>query len=181
MPRSFLKPSGNLLVILEEENGNPLGISLDTVSRARACARVSESHLPPVSSWLVKKQRRRKNNTHHSHKTAPFVQLSCPPGKSISKILFASYGTPSGNCKSYAQGSCHASNSKTVLEQVRVLLLFTKFYGCWSFESKNFKLIQDESLSMSCYIIYMHIDLDIWLCNVKIFRLVWGRGVVLSQ
>ncbi|CAJ2667731.1 unnamed protein product [Trifolium pratense] len=31
IPRSFLKATGNLLVILEEETGNPLGITLDTV------------------------------------------------------------------------------------------------------------------------------------------------------
>ncbi|KAM7253331.1 hypothetical protein ACFE04_025949 [Oxalis oulophora] len=33
IPRSLVKPSGNLLIILEEEMGNPLGISIDTVSR----------------------------------------------------------------------------------------------------------------------------------------------------
>ncbi|XP_056164391.1 beta-galactosidase 16-like [Syzygium oleosum] len=31
IPRSFLKPKGNLLVILEEESGNPLGITIDTI------------------------------------------------------------------------------------------------------------------------------------------------------
>ncbi|KAI9097772.1 hypothetical protein K1719_025543 [Acacia pycnantha] len=32
IPRSLLKPSGNLLVLFEEETGNPLRISLDTVT-----------------------------------------------------------------------------------------------------------------------------------------------------
>ncbi|WVZ21205.1 hypothetical protein V8G54_008527 [Vigna mungo] len=32
VPRSFLKDSGNVLVLVEEGGGNPLGISLDTVS-----------------------------------------------------------------------------------------------------------------------------------------------------
>ncbi|XP_027358432.1 beta-galactosidase 16-like [Abrus precatorius] len=31
IPRSFLKSTGNLLVLLEEDTGNPLGITLDTV------------------------------------------------------------------------------------------------------------------------------------------------------
>ncbi|KAF8023666.1 hypothetical protein BT93_F0996 [Corymbia citriodora subsp. variegata] len=31
IPQSFLKPKGNLLVILEEESGNPLGITIETV------------------------------------------------------------------------------------------------------------------------------------------------------
>jgi len=32
VPRSFLKDSGNFLVLVEEGGGNPLGISLDTVA-----------------------------------------------------------------------------------------------------------------------------------------------------
>nr|GMD75965.1 beta-galactosidase 16-like [Ipomoea batatas] len=32
VPRSFLKPTGNLLVLFEEEYGNPYGITLDQVS-----------------------------------------------------------------------------------------------------------------------------------------------------
>ncbi|XP_028787785.1 beta-galactosidase 16 [Neltuma alba] len=32
IPRSLLKPSGNLLILFEEETGNPRGISLDTVT-----------------------------------------------------------------------------------------------------------------------------------------------------
>ncbi|KAL2339755.1 hypothetical protein Fmac_007695 [Flemingia macrophylla] len=31
VPRSFLRPTGNLLILLEEETGNPQGITLDTV------------------------------------------------------------------------------------------------------------------------------------------------------
>ncbi|KAM6559512.1 hypothetical protein CsatA_028751 [Cannabis sativa] len=118
VPRSFLKPSKNLLILLEEENGNPLGISIDKVLRARACGLVSESHLPPVRSWVEEKERQGKNGKHRSLKrVSPSIQLRCPRGKNISHILFASYGTPSGNCESYAQGSCHAFNSKTIVEQ----------------------------------------------------------------
>ncbi|KAJ0238258.1 Beta-galactosidase 6 [Hirschfeldia incana] len=32
IPREFLKPFGNMLVVFEEEGGDPLGISLDTIS-----------------------------------------------------------------------------------------------------------------------------------------------------
>ena len=166
MPRSFLKPSGNLLILLEEENGNPLGISLDRVLRTSACGQVSESHLPPASSWLVEKQRGGKNSLHHILKTVPSIELSCGPGRSISKILFASYGTPSGNCLSYAQGNCHASNSKTIVEQVRITLsLFTN----WNLINIQYAMIfmivniskikvsdiEDESLTMSCYLIHI--------------------------
>ncbi|XP_047260871.1 beta-galactosidase 16-like [Capsicum annuum] len=32
VPRSFLQPGDNLLVLFEEETGNPLDITLDTIS-----------------------------------------------------------------------------------------------------------------------------------------------------
>lgn len=36
IPRSFLKPLGNLLVLFEEEVGNPTEITLETISVANA-------------------------------------------------------------------------------------------------------------------------------------------------
>ncbi|KAL5559655.1 hypothetical protein UlMin_035866 [Ulmus minor] len=117
VPRSFLKSTGNLLVLLEEETGNPLGISLDKVLITTICGHVSESHLPPVSSWVEKNQRTKNNGQKQNRDGTPNVQLSCPQGKTISKILFASYGTPSGDCQGYAHGSCHASNSETIAQQ----------------------------------------------------------------
>lgn len=46
MPRSFLKDSGNVLVLLEEGGGNPLGISLDTVSVTDLQQNFSKLSLP---------------------------------------------------------------------------------------------------------------------------------------
>ncbi|KAF3447014.1 hypothetical protein FNV43_RR12194 [Rhamnella rubrinervis] len=115
VPRSFLKPTGNTLVLMEEEHGNPLGISLDKVSISKVCGHVSESHLPPVNSWVPQSQR--EEEKHISRRT-PNVQLSCPMGRTISKILFATYGTPSGDCESYAHGRCHSPNSTSIVEQV---------------------------------------------------------------
>ena len=43
------------------------------------------------------------------------ASLSCPAGQSISSIGFASYGTPTGSCGSYATGSCNAANSMTLV------------------------------------------------------------------
>lgn len=103
---------------MEEEHGNPLGISLDKVSISKVCGHVSESHLPPVNSWVPKNQREEEEN--HISRRTPNVQLSCPMGRSISKILFATYGTPSGDCKSYAHGRCHSPNSTSIVEQVRI-------------------------------------------------------------
>ncbi|XP_010269108.1 PREDICTED: beta-galactosidase 16-like [Nelumbo nucifera] len=109
VPRSFIKPSGNLLVLLEEFGGDPLHITLDTVTISKVCGHVSESHLPPVASWGGG-----QHKTHHKRRS---VQIECPHGRIISKILFASFGNPSGDCKSYAIGSCHSSNSKAVVEK----------------------------------------------------------------
>ncbi|KAJ6774191.1 BETA-GALACTOSIDASE [Salix purpurea] len=92
IPRAFLKPTGNLLVLLEEESGNPLGITVDTVSVTKVCGYASESHLSAI-------------------------QLSCPPNRNISTIIFASFGTPSGNCEGYATGNCHSSSSKVNVEK----------------------------------------------------------------
>lgn len=46
MPRAFLKTSENLLVLLEEANGDPLHISLETISRTDLHDHVLYHHLP---------------------------------------------------------------------------------------------------------------------------------------
>lgn len=116
VPRSFLKPTGNLLVILEEETGSPVGISLDSVSISKTCGQVSESHYPLVASWMSAKKQRASRTKNKSRR--PKVRLSCPTNKNISKILFASFGTPSGDCQSYAVGMCHSPNSRAIVEHV---------------------------------------------------------------
>lgn len=120
VPRSFLNPNSNLLVILEEEKeGNPLGITIDTVSVTEVCGHVSSSHPPPV----VSSKRRSHNQTEHPHlkyryDRRPKVQLQCPYGKKISKVLFASFGSPKGNCWRHSIGSCHSPNSLAVVQKV---------------------------------------------------------------
>ena len=37
------------------------------------------------------------------------VKLSCPDGRTVQNITFASYGDPGGHCGSYVQGKCHSS------------------------------------------------------------------------
>ncbi|KAH9757094.1 Beta-galactosidase 16 [Citrus sinensis] len=115
VPRGFLKPTGNLLVLLEEENGNPLGITVDTIAIRKVCGHVTNSHLPPLSSWLRHRQRGDTDIKKFGKK--PTVQPSCPLGKKISKIVFASFGNPDGDCERYAVGSCHSSHSQGVVER----------------------------------------------------------------
>lgn len=124
VPRAFLKPTGNLLVLLEEENGDPLKVSLDKISVAQVCGHVSETHLPPVVKWLGLKTHN-QNNTRKYRDRRPKVQLSCPPKRNISKVLFASFGNPSGDCQNYSTGSCHSSISTAIVEQVSITYRFT--------------------------------------------------------
>ncbi|KAK3012430.1 hypothetical protein RJ639_008332 [Escallonia herrerae] len=118
IPRSFLKPTGNLLVLLDEEYGNPQGISIDIISVTKVCGQVSDSNPPPVDSWKGLIQSAIKNNDDH-HRRAK-VQLRCPPGKYISRILFASFGTPTGDCGHYSVGGCHSTYSKATVEKACV-------------------------------------------------------------
>ncbi|XP_074360230.1 beta-galactosidase 16-like [Apium graveolens] len=128
VPRSFLKPTGNLLVLLDEEYGNPLGITLDTVSVTKVCSHVSDSS-HPITSLKGGKKVAEKHEEAKAH-------LRCPSNKIISRISFASFGTPSGNCEKYSAGSCHSSNSKAIVERAcvgkgecMVALSYTKFQG----------------------------------------------------
>ncbi|XVE95524.1 hypothetical protein REPUB_Repub02eG0104900 [Reevesia pubescens] len=111
VPRSFLKPAGNLLVLLEEEYGDLLRITLDSVSITKVCGHVSESHLPPVV------QSKSGVNYNKDHVGRPKVHLHCPLKRNISRIVFASFGTPSGDCENYAIGNCHLSNSRAIVEK----------------------------------------------------------------
>lgn len=108
VPRSLLKPEGNLLVVFEEWGGNPKGISLVKRVTGSVCAVVSEWQPPmkmsrygQVAKWQI-----------------PKARLWCDPGQKIIRIKFASFGTPKGACGNFSVGKCHALNS------------FTAFHSC---------------------------------------------------
>uniref|UniRef100_A0A2P2LAY3 Beta-galactosidase n=1 Tax=Rhizophora mucronata TaxID=61149 RepID=A0A2P2LAY3_RHIMU len=111
VPRSWLEPTQNLLVIFEELGGDPSRISLVKRSVSSVCAEVSEFH-PTIKNWHIESYGR--SERFHS----PKVHLRCSPGQSISSIKFASFGTPLGTCGSYQQGPCHAPTSYAILEKV---------------------------------------------------------------
>ncbi|KAF7140326.1 hypothetical protein RHSIM_Rhsim06G0102900 [Rhododendron simsii] len=121
VPRSFLKPVGNLLVLLDEEYGNPLDIVIGTTRITKVCGHVSDSHLPSVTSWKGHYPFSKKYEKYRGRR--PKVRLHCPRKTKISRIIFASLGTPSGDCESYAIGSCHSSNSRAIVEKVRFHLI----------------------------------------------------------
>lgn len=116
VPRSWLKPTQNLLVVFEELGGNPSRISLVKRSMTSVCAEVAEVH-PTIKNWHIESYGRAEE--FHS----PKVHLRCSVGQSISSIKFASFGTPLGTCGSYQQGPCHAPASYDIVEKVVLTLL----------------------------------------------------------
>lgn len=110
VPRSWLKPTQNLLVLFEELGGDPTRISLLKRSVNSVCADVTEYH-PNIKNWQIENYGR----TEEFRK--PKVHLRCGPGQSISSIKFASFGTPLGTCGSFQQGTCHAATSYSTLEK----------------------------------------------------------------
>lgn len=118
LPRSWLKPTQNLLVLFEELGGDPTGITLVKRSVANVCADVAEYH-PNIKNWQIESYGRPQEFRK------PKVHLRCGPGQAISSIKFASFGTPLGTCGSFQQGACHASTSQAILEKV---LLLSPFY-----------------------------------------------------
>lgn len=120
IPRSFLKRVRNTLVLLEEEgNVDPLKITIDTVSITRVCGHVSDASLPPLISWKGNETSlgvATDSNFHQGRR--PKLHLRCPTRSHISKIVFASYGNPSGDCQNiHAFGSCHSSDSLTIVKK----------------------------------------------------------------
>lgn len=82
--------------------GNPQLITVNTMSVSRVCGNVNELSAPSL-------QYKDKE---------PAVDLWCPEGKQISAIEFASYGGPTGDCKKFGFGRCHAGSSESVVKQV---------------------------------------------------------------
>jgi len=98
VPRSWLNPTGNLLVIFEEWGGDPTGISMVNKTAGSICADVSEWQ-PSMANWRTKGYEKAK------------IHLQCDHGRKMTHIKFASFGTPQGSCGSYSEGSCHAHKS----------------------------------------------------------------------
>lgn len=119
IPRSFLNPSDNLLVVLEEEKATPKGIKILTVNRDTICSYITDSSPPHVKSWAMEE----------SHIRAvvdvlqPSAQLKCPNHKKIISVDFASYGDPVGACGNFALGTCDSPSTKGIVEQVKTTKL----------------------------------------------------------
>ncbi|TVU36335.1 hypothetical protein EJB05_18267 [Eragrostis curvula] len=103
IPRYFLRDRDNLLVLIEEMGGDPLQITVNTMSVTRVYSSVSEFSTP--SPVLREKH--------------PAVHLRCQKGKHITDIEFASYGNPVEDCRESGRschGSCHAETSEFIIK-----------------------------------------------------------------
>ncbi|KAI4336464.1 hypothetical protein L6164_014987 [Bauhinia variegata] len=110
IPRSWFKPSGNILVIFEEKGGDPKKIRFLRRKVSGVCANVAEDY-PSTGIESQGEDRNEKDNN------ASLVHLTCPKNTVISALKFASFGNPSGSCGSYRQGNCHDPNSSLVVEK----------------------------------------------------------------
>ncbi|XP_038887431.1 beta-galactosidase 13-like isoform X1 [Benincasa hispida] len=114
IPRTFIKPSENLLVILEEENHTPEKVEIVLVNRDIICSFITEYHPPNVKSW----ERKDKQFRAVIDDVKTGAHLQCPHDKKITSIEFASYGDPSGVCGNYQHGKCHSSSdTQKLVEQ----------------------------------------------------------------
>lgn len=141
VPRAFAKPSDNLLVLFEENGGNPEGIKIVTVARDVLCSYITQYHPPHVKSW------KRENSVIHTvvDDLKPKAHLTCPNHKVIVRVDFASFGNPFGACGSYTLGSCTSPNSKKIVEQV--LSLSPPLLLMWSL-AKVLLLLSGQKLAL---------------------------------
>ncbi|KAK3028490.1 hypothetical protein RJ639_040059 [Escallonia herrerae] len=113
IPRAFLKPKKNLLVVFEETGGNPEEIEVVTVNRDTICSLITEADPPQVKSW------ERTDNKFRAivDELKAGAHLTCPDNKVIKQVDFASFGDPWGACGSFRPGNCSSPNSIKVVEQ----------------------------------------------------------------
>ena len=110
IPRTWVHPDENLLVLHEELGGDPSKISFLTRSGQEVCSHVSEADPQPADAW--------KPVSEFVSQTAE-VRLSCEQGWRITSITFASFRTPTGHCGAFSPGSCHIS-VLSIVQQVKI-------------------------------------------------------------
>lgn len=109
VPRTWVHPGENLLVLHEELGGDPSRISFSTRAGQEICAHVSEFDPPPADSWKLMSE---------FISQTPEVRLACEREWQITSVSFASFGTPTGHCGAFSPGSCHA-NVLLIVQKVK--------------------------------------------------------------
>ncbi|XP_042495607.1 beta-galactosidase 11-like [Macadamia integrifolia] len=113
IPRAFLKPTENLLVVFEEIGGNPEKITILTVHRDAVCSYITEYHPPHVKSWKGQESMIQSG----VDVIRPQAILKCPNHKVMVKVEFASFGDPVGACGDFTIGTCTTFDTKEIVEE----------------------------------------------------------------
>ncbi|KAL7153832.1 hypothetical protein ABFS83_04G194900 [Erythranthe nasuta] len=109
VPRSWLKPTGNTLVVLEEIGGDPTMISFATRELGLLCGKVSENYPAPLDLW---------DSNYLTRVTKPTLLLECPsPSQVIKRLQFVSFGNPHGGCGGYTHGRCRSNRARRVIHR----------------------------------------------------------------
>ncbi|KAJ7514717.1 hypothetical protein O6H91_23G056400 [Diphasiastrum complanatum] len=111
IPREWLQPNQNLLVVFDELGGDVSKIYVATKTVDTICANVLQSYPPRVNAWPKFQATRQKLLL------IPEAKLECPDNQLISSIKFASFGNPQGRCQAFQQGDCHATNSLDIVKK----------------------------------------------------------------
>ncbi|XP_051144918.1 beta-galactosidase 13-like isoform X2 [Andrographis paniculata] len=105
IPRAYLKPTSNLLVVFEDSgngnDGDPEKIEIVTVNRDTICSVISEFKSGDIANPVKA------------------AQLACPDNKVIGKVEFVGFGEIEGACGQFRHGNCtsSSSNARQVVEQ----------------------------------------------------------------
>ncbi|XP_020215011.2 beta-galactosidase 13 [Cajanus cajan] len=113
IPRTYLNPKDNLLVIFEEEVADPGKITIQTVDRNTVCSIITENHPANVKSWATKKGKFQPV----SDNLMPTAELRCPHLRTIKTVEFISFGDPAGFCGAFEMGKCDAPGARQIVEK----------------------------------------------------------------
>ncbi|GAB2225222.1 hypothetical protein Droror1_Dr00006013 [Drosera rotundifolia] len=112
VPRAFLKPKDNFLVIFDEAGGFIDSVEIRIVSRDTICSFIGENYPAHVRSW----KRDNKEITEVAVDPKPHAQLDCPGKKVIIAVKHAAFGAPWGTCGLYKNDNCTMVVNKVVEE-----------------------------------------------------------------
>ncbi|GLT42924.1 hypothetical protein SLA2020_169010 [Shorea laevis] len=115
IPRSYMKPQGNLIVVFEEEPGsNITSTEILTVNRDTICGHSTDHHPPSVKAFARKGS---QLVVPEKEDAKPSARLTCPDNKEIVVVEFADFGDPWGACGSYFSGNCTSPATKGIVEK----------------------------------------------------------------
>lgn len=128
------------------------------------------SYPAPVISWVGVGQS--ENITKHDRR--PELKLHCPPEGNISKILFATFGTPSGDCESYTVGSCHSSNSSAVLENVSFSFFIDICFWRLIFKQWQYDFVHALEISVVMMLWFSQACIGRTTCTIPVLSTTFG-------